>query len=75
VPLDDQRRTGVIVLADAGPISLGQSCPLGKDFPNPFNPSARIRYKLPGSSEVRLTVYDMPGREGPVLVNERRDGD
>ena len=56
-------------------MSLGQSCPLWQDFPNPLNPSGKVRYELPRSSKVGLTVYDVPDCEGSVLVNERRDDD
>jgi hypothetical protein len=38
-----------------------------------FNPSTTIRFELPKSSVVSLTVYDMLGREVSVLVNERRN--
>jgi photosystem II stability/assembly factor-like uncharacterized protein len=46
---------------------------LEHNYPNPFNPSTAIKYELPNSSDVRLSVYDMLGREVAVLVNERRD--
>ena len=46
---------------------------LGQNYPNPFNPSTTITYELPTSSEVRLSVYDMLGREVTVLVNEKRN--
>jgi hypothetical protein len=41
-------------------------------YPNPFHPTTTIRYELPVSSDARLSVYDMLGREVAVLVNERR---
>ncbi len=47
---------------------------LGQNYPNPFNPCTTIKYELPKSSMVRLSVYDILGREVSVLVNDRREG-
>ena len=46
---------------------------LEQNYPNPFNTSTTITFGLPGSSHVRLTVYDVLGREVSVLVNETRE--
>lgn len=40
------------------------------NYPNPFNPSTRIKYDLPVESFIRLSVYDILGREKAVLVNQ-----
>jgi len=47
---------------------------LSQNFPNPYNPSTTIGYRIPGSGVgmVRLTVHDYLGREVAVLVNERK---
>ena len=41
-------------------------------YPNPFNPSATIRFALPEAAEVRLVVYDVVGREVARLVEGKR---
>lgn len=47
----------------------GQVTLLG-NYPNPFKGSTAIRYALPASTPVRLTVYNVLGAEVAVLVEE-----
>ena len=53
-------------LAD-GNLQIPVEFSLAQNFPNPFNPSTSITYNLPRSSRVRLTVYDLTGREMRIL--------
>lgn len=39
------------------------------NYPNPFNPSTIIRYQKSEIGPIRLSVYDLLGREVAVLVN------
>lgn len=43
---------------------------LFQNYPNPFNPSTNIRYDIPEISFVKLSVYDILGREILMLVNK-----
>jgi len=46
---------------------------LAQNFPNPFNPSTKIKYSVPQRSNVTLKVYDILGNEIATLVNEEKD--
>ena len=43
---------------------------LMQNFPNPFNPTTIIEYRLPQKEIVTLKVYDILGREIKSLINE-----
>jgi hypothetical protein len=63
------------IISSAQPISgnLPAAFELCQNYPNPFNPTTTIKYELPKASVVRLSVYDILGREVSVLVNERKN--
>lgn len=43
---------------------------LFQNYPNPFNPSTIIKYYLNEYSNVKLSVYDINGREIEVLIDQ-----
>ena len=45
---------------------------LYQNYPNPFNPITTIKYDIIGVQDVKLTVYDILGREVSTLVNEQQ---
>ncbi len=54
------------------PISneIPKSYSLSQNFPNPFNPSTKIRFELPNAGNVKITMFDALGKEVKLLVNE-----
>jgi hypothetical protein len=53
-------------------ITTPEKFELYQNYPNPFNPVTNIKFGLPFSSHVKLTVYDITGKTVSVLVNELR---
>jgi len=45
---------------------------LQQNYPDPFNPSTKIRYSVPYSSKVVIKVFDVLGNEIETLVNEEK---
>ena len=45
---------------------------LSQNYPNPFNPRTEISYEVPTAKLVKLTVYNILGKEMAELVNERQ---
>jgi hypothetical protein len=43
---------------------------LYQNFPNPFNPTTKIKYSIPKLSNVTIKVFDILGNEIETLVNE-----
>jgi hypothetical protein len=43
---------------------------LGRNYPNPFNPTTMIRYRLPVTSQMSLKVNNLLGREVVTLYDD-----
>jgi photosystem II stability/assembly factor-like uncharacterized protein len=46
------------------------SAELFQNYPNPFNPSTSISFSIMKNSKVKITLYDIMGREVSVLLND-----
>lgn len=45
---------------------------LEQNYPNPFNPTTAISYQLSVNGNVKLSIFDMLGKEVTTLVNEKK---
>jgi len=46
---------------------------LSQNYPNPFNPTTNLNYQIATKNFVKLTLYDITGREVATLVNEYKE--
>ncbi len=51
--------------------ALPSAFELLQNFPNPFNPTTQISFRLAEGGDVTLRIYDVLGREVSTLVDER----
>lgn len=57
--------TGIVPTSSEVPMKYEMS----QNYPNPFNPSTKINVSLLKTSNVKITVYDITGKEVAVLAN------
>ena len=63
------QQAGFTPLTSADPIAaLPTTIELLPGYPNPFNPSTTITYRIPETQPVRLTVFSLLGKEVAVLA-------
>ncbi len=43
---------------------------LEQNYPNPFNPATTIKFSVPVSGQVLMTLYDALGKENRTLINQ-----
>ncbi|MBI2420146.1 MAG: S8 family peptidase [Ignavibacteriales bacterium] len=72
----NSRQQNVITVNNANISAIGitaENTPdefvLYKNYPNPFNPSTTISFRLAANEKVKLTVYDILGNTVAVLAN------
>jgi hypothetical protein len=70
--LADRLQTTSSIDDHRGKDPLPKETRLHQNFPNPFNPTTAISFRLSAISSVTLKVVDVLGREVATLVNEYR---
>ncbi len=66
--------TNVIFNLEEAPFIISNNTPkeyeLSQNYPNPFNPATTIKYAVPVTGQVKMSVYNSMGQIVKVLVNE-----
>lgn len=65
-------RTNVLVSV-IEPLPVATKATLDQNYPNPFNPSTTISFSIPVRSDIRLSIFDILGREVYQLLTNRFD--
>jgi len=60
---------GISDVSDKEIENIPVTCNLSQNYPNPFNPTTTIAYTLQVNGKVRLSVYDLMGKEVAVPVD------
>jgi hypothetical protein len=68
--LDDLAFSGTSAVEEARETPL--SFALEQNYPNPFNPTTQIKYSIPATGPVRLTVHNLLGQTVATLVNQTK---
>jgi hypothetical protein len=68
---DDQMKLSLNVRQAASGPDLPLGFSLGRMYPNPFNPITHFSYALPADARVKISVFDVLGRQVASLVEGR----
>ena len=63
---------GITSVEDQEINSMPENFELEQNFPNPFNPSTKIRYSISNSTKVTLKIFDILGKEVTTLVDQEQ---
>ncbi|MBS1495129.1 MAG: T9SS type A sorting domain-containing protein [Bacteroidetes bacterium] len=64
-----KRKLNAKVISVSDPVEILKQYELNQNYPNPFNPVTTIKFNIPKKEYVKLSVYDINGREVSTLVD------
>lgn len=68
--IDDVSLSPVLTGVSDDDAALPMEYSLEQNYPNPFNPATTVRYTIKEAGAVRVSVYDLLGKEVAVPVND-----
>ena len=63
--------TNVVGIDEKG--NLPTTFAISQNYPNPFNPTTSIKYQLPQTADVTITIYNLLGQKVRTLVNDKKE--
>lgn len=67
VDIDTKKLQNIVIQTIYGTPTLPLDYILFQNYPNPFNPSTAVKFQVPKTSDVTITIYDMLGQEVRTL--------
>lgn len=65
-------KKGILNLTNIEPVNeIAEGYELSQNYPNPFNPTTNFEFKIPNPGFVKLSIYDINGKEISVLLNQQ----
>ncbi len=64
---------GVVIGISNINASVPDKFALYQNYPNPFNPETQFKFDVPKTSNIKIAVYDLLGREVSVLINGKME--
>ena len=61
-----------LVTGEITQVQIPNKFSLNQNYPNPFNPTTKISYSIPKDGFVKITLYDVLGKEITKLVSENK---
>jgi|WetSurMetagenome_2_1015567.scaffolds.fasta_scaffold40427_2 carboxypeptidase T len=61
---------GPTIIIQGNNYTIPEKFSLEQNYPNPFNPTTQINYSIAKEGFVKISIFDVLGREVKVLVNE-----
>ncbi len=72
--IDSLRKTHQTRINDDESMYFPPNFELNQNYPNPFNPSTVIGYQLNSGSNLKLTIYNLLGRNVKTLIDSFQNG-
>ena len=67
----DSHWTNTALVASVDPGVVAEKFELKGNYPNPFNPTTKIRFSNDRSSNVKVTIYSLKGEKVATLMNKK----